>query len=279
MSGSALSFANRYANTSAAAWYSASSLLGCGDSSSGDAQVLTCMRTKSSTELIKVTEQVEASLLKTLEPDAAAYFGVIGAFGPTIDDVTVFENYTVLGNSANFIQRPVLIGSADDEGCLYAETGTIPVSAQDELTAVVFTCPIYHTTHARIAARLPTWTYRYFGVMLVSLRSVHSLTFIRSLPEYICRRMSWSSLARTRGLCHVRINTRGVRDCCHERRRRHGMVREYLLHNSSMLVLKRNLGTFDRHGLISRTTLRLVFVSALVGLSSLLLEETSWSLA
>ena len=173
MSGSALSFANRYANTSANAWYTASSLLGCGNSSSGDSQVLACMQKKSPAELISVTTKVEASLLKTLEPAAAAYFGVIGAFGPTIDGVTVFENYTVLGKSADFIKQPVLTGSADDEGCLYAETGTIPASAQDELTAVVFTCPVYHTTHARAAAHLPTFQYRYFGTTPLSSPSTH----------------------------------------------------------------------------------------------------------
>ena len=164
MSGNVLSFANRFANTSAAAWYTASNLVGCGNSSiATDADILSCMRSKDANEFIKISQEVVKLVSKSLDQTARGYEGITGAFGPTNDEITVFSNYTDRAHNGHFIQRPILTGSNDDEACFFAMEGQIPVSDEDVFTAVIFTCPTYHTAQYRINAHIPAWKYRYFG--------------------------------------------------------------------------------------------------------------------
>ena len=164
MSGNAFSFGNRYPNTSAEAWYTASTVLRCGNQTrSTDADIFSCMRTKSVAELLNATDVAGKYLGTKLDPLAARFLNTIGPFGPTIDNVTVFQNYTARGKEKDFIKRPILAGTNDDEGCLFAERGDIPVSAEDEFTTVVFTCPTYHAVQSRVDAGVPSWKYRFFG--------------------------------------------------------------------------------------------------------------------
>ena len=166
MSGNVFSFGNRLASTSATSWYTASVLLGCGNhTNTSDSDILSCMRTKDANDFVNVSSEVQAIVTGSgsslgVGPE---YEGVTGAFGPTIDNITVFSNYTIRGQERQFIQRPILTGNNDDEGCLYAMRGVIPVGDEDALTTAIFTCPTYDTANVRLQAEVPTWRYRWFG--------------------------------------------------------------------------------------------------------------------
>jgi len=165
MSGSAISFGNRQPATAADAWSLTASRLGCGNATTTSAStILTCMRSQNATTLLAASLAIGPAFASTLNTTAARlYEGIIGPFGPTIDNVTVFDNYTQRAAARQFIPRPVLVGNSDAEACYFAEIGGIPAAEQDLITTIVFTCPAYHIARARAQAGVPAWQYRFFG--------------------------------------------------------------------------------------------------------------------
>lgn len=164
MSGNAFSFGNRFENTSATAWFLTSDLIGCGlPNTTSEAAIFACMKAKNATELLDFSVKAGDAVIKTLNQQAQKYAGITGLFGPTIDNITVFENYTLRGKAGAFIQRPIITGSNDDEACLSAERGQTPYSEEDYVTMRVWTCPTYHTAQNRLRVGVPAWQYRYFG--------------------------------------------------------------------------------------------------------------------
>ena len=77
-----------------------------------------------------------------------------------LQNKTVFENYTDLATSCSFVQRPVLTGSNDAEGCGLA---MVTASQIPLVTTTVFTCPVYYTASSRAAANVSSWRYLYSG--------------------------------------------------------------------------------------------------------------------
>ena len=80
-SGTAQAFTNPPPSNNTAAWFNASSALGCGGESVGVEQSITCVRTKNFTDLLAVT--VVSNPLQA----------VLGEFGPTADNKVVFSDY------------------------------------------------------------------------------------------------------------------------------------------------------------------------------------------
>ena len=89
-SGTALSFPTNNRTTAAEHWYTVSAQLGCG--SSGD--VLPCMRKQNASAILAAASAVK---VPTTNPARKS-----PAFQPTVDDVTVFENYTLLSQQGKF---------------------------------------------------------------------------------------------------------------------------------------------------------------------------------
>jgi carboxylesterase type B len=89
-SGTALSFPTNNRTTAASHWYTVSAQLGCG--SSGD--VLSCMRKQNASAILAAASAVK---VPTTNPARKA-----PAFQPTVDGVTVFENYTLLSQQGKF---------------------------------------------------------------------------------------------------------------------------------------------------------------------------------
>lgn len=89
-SGTALSFPTNNKTTAAQHWYTVSAQLGCG--SSGN--VLSCMRQQNATAILTAASAVK---VPTTNPARKA-----PAFQPTVDGVTVFENYTLLSQQGKF---------------------------------------------------------------------------------------------------------------------------------------------------------------------------------
>lgn len=89
-SGTALSFPTNNKTAAAQHWYTVSAQLGCG--SSGD--VLSCMRMQNATAILAAAGAVK---IPTTNPARKA-----PAFQPTVDGITVFENYTLLSQQGKF---------------------------------------------------------------------------------------------------------------------------------------------------------------------------------
>lgn len=134
------------------AWYNTSRNLGCGDASSPGDEVLSCMRRKSPEEIYAAAPPAPISQ-------------VLGYFGPTADDVTVFSNYSER-KPANV---PILIGNNDFEaGIFRAELAQRGFNLTEDLWKYFdlqeFTCPCSDRANSSLAANVPTWRYRYMGV-------------------------------------------------------------------------------------------------------------------
>lgn len=137
----------------AASWFNTTANLGCGDASSDAASVLSCMRSKDYDSILNAI------------PSATGTAGILGFFGPTIDDKVVFSNYT----ERTPAKVPVLVGSNDYEGgyfrTMFALAGEIhPDVFWDIFNLQEFTCPAGIRANASVTSGNPTWRYRYFGV-------------------------------------------------------------------------------------------------------------------
>ncbi|KAI0995598.1 hypothetical protein K3495_g12582 [Podosphaera aphanis] len=134
------------------AWYNTSRNLECGDASSPGDDVMACMRSKT-------PEQIYAAA------PPSPITQVLGYFGPTADEVTVFSNYSDR-KPANV---PMLIGSNDFESGLFrVEFARLGFNVTESLWRYFnlqeFTCPCSDRANASLAASVPTWRYRYMGV-------------------------------------------------------------------------------------------------------------------
>lgn len=158
-SGTVLSFgvpnAQSYAN---AGWYSVATNVGCGNTSTSTPEnVLACMR------------QLPAETLLGGISSASASAGILsgaglGPFIPTVDNVVVFANYSTISPSS----KPFLLGSNDYEGGLFKTELALasvffPEAFWVDFDLQEFTCPAGIRANASIAAKVPTWRYRYFG--------------------------------------------------------------------------------------------------------------------
>ncbi|XHF99271.1 hypothetical protein AWENTII_002776 [Aspergillus wentii] len=111
-SGTALSFPISSPEEAARHWYDASEILGCGRGSEED--VLSCMKRQNATDIINAAAKVKVA---GDNPARKA-----PAFQPTIDNVTVFANYTQLSSQGKFARIPYLVGHTSNEAGFYKVT-------------------------------------------------------------------------------------------------------------------------------------------------------------
>lgn len=138
----------------ALAWYNVTQAVGCGGASSTN--VTACMHTKTATEIIDALSATSGS------------GSTLGSFGPTIDGVVVFSNYTERSLAGNFTKKPMLIGNTDNEAGLFISTSSLqglsyPDAYWQTFNLIGFTCPTGYRANFSIKANVPTWRYRYFG--------------------------------------------------------------------------------------------------------------------
>ncbi len=152
-SGTSFSFGLPYtANTSAAAWYNVTEIVGCGNASTDAATLISCMR------------KVDVDTLMAAYP-RTGISSLLSAFGPTIDNTLVFANYSEQ-KPANI---PILVGSNDYEAGMFRTelalgNVTYPDYAWDLLTRASWTCPASARANASVLFNKHTWRYRYFAV-------------------------------------------------------------------------------------------------------------------
>ncbi|PQE27795.1 hypothetical protein CJF31_00010020 [Rutstroemia sp. NJR-2017a BVV2] len=136
-------------SASANLWFTVSSELGCGNSTSDNQAVLACMRNVS-------TEQITKAV------------GADAGFIPTADDIIVFSNYTARSLAGNFTKKPMLVGHTDAEANLFAliaEMGgeTVPDAYWASYESSLFFCPAAVRANVSVYNDVPVWRYRYFG--------------------------------------------------------------------------------------------------------------------
>ncbi|KAL1983798.1 hypothetical protein VTN96DRAFT_9884 [Rasamsonia emersonii] len=153
-SGTVFSFPVNTPDEAAQHWYNASELLGCG--SSGD--VLPCMRQKSAEDIKAAAAQVK---VPNTNPARKA-----PAFQPTIDNVTIFENYTTLSASGQFARVPYLVGNDDNEAgfykiAAYAQGANLTEAQWQQFNYETFTCPSRQEAINHVNAGVPAWRFRY----------------------------------------------------------------------------------------------------------------------
>jgi cholinesterase len=139
--------------SSAKAWFNVSATLGCGDSSSDAATVLSCMRKQNYTAILKAI------------PTSSGTSSILGSFGPTVDDTVVFSNYS----QRTPAKVPMLLGNNNYEAGLFrTEFALDGIFFSDafwnDFDLQEFTCPAGIRANASVSAGNPTWRYRYFGV-------------------------------------------------------------------------------------------------------------------
>lgn len=133
------------------AWYNVTATLSCGNASSDQISLLSCMRSKS-------TSEISSAIPLSNAPTGAA------SFWPTIDNITIFPSYS----SRDFIKVPMLIGNNGNEAGYYKAIASVynsylPDSQWEAFSNYVFACPASQRANASAAAGVLTWRYRYFG--------------------------------------------------------------------------------------------------------------------
>lgn len=131
-------------------WFNVSSMLNCGNATDDPAAVLSCMLTKSTTDITAVLASTSSI-----------------SFGPAVDEKVVFSDYHSRSLAGNFIKRPVLLGNTDYEAGLFKVVALLGNITAPEVywTALNtrFTCGVANRANVSISNSVPTWRYRWFG--------------------------------------------------------------------------------------------------------------------
>lgn len=164
MSGTVDNFGRRYPNTTAAGWYEVASLLRCGSQNTTDNNaIVECIQSKPADDVLRASGNATRIVARELDAEDQVYVGITGLFGPTIDNVTVYQNYTDRAAAGKIIRKPTLIGENILEGCYFAMEGQIPVSDELLVTDAVFTCPGAYASIWRANDSIPVWKYSWEG--------------------------------------------------------------------------------------------------------------------
>ena len=158
-SGTARSFLPNSASQSAEAFYNASKLLNCTGTGPYDPSLLPCVRSKNTTAVLAALALVPAPPTHVLPAPP---------FQPTVDNTTVFANYSSLAATGLFAPIPYLAGNNDNEFGYYAIAAfaankTFTPTQINLFNLEAFTCTTAAETAARASHNVPVWRYRYFG--------------------------------------------------------------------------------------------------------------------
>ncbi|EAW10001.1 carboxylesterase [Aspergillus clavatus NRRL 1] len=158
-SGTALSFRPNTAEESASYFYYVAGTLGCGNSTDPVDQVVACLRQQPVAAVLSAVKKVPFAPSPALPQPQ---------FHPTVDGVTVFDNYAERSAQGKFIKTPYLITSNNNEAGYYrinAFAGGIDLTdeAWNRFNQAAFTCPSSRAAADRAAHGVSTWQARYFG--------------------------------------------------------------------------------------------------------------------
>ncbi|GAB1204082.1 hypothetical protein APSETT445_002731 [Aspergillus pseudonomiae] len=158
-SGTALSFKPNTPEESASYFYHVSRTLGCGNSTTNTNHIIQCLRQQPYKSILKAVAKV---------PTASSPVLPQPVFHPTVDNVTIFDDYAQRSATGNFSRIPYLVTSNANEAgyyrvSAYAANISHPDPVWDLFNQAAFTCPTGQTAAHRAAAGVPVWQSRYFG--------------------------------------------------------------------------------------------------------------------
>ncbi|KAE8319099.1 Alpha/Beta hydrolase protein [Aspergillus transmontanensis] len=158
-SGTALSFKPNTPEESASYFYHVSQTLGCGNSTTATNHIIHCLRQQPYKSILKAVAKVPTAPSPVLPQPV---------FHPTVDNITIFNNYAERSASGNFTRIPYLVTSNANEAgyyrvSAYAANISHPDPVWNLFNQAAFTCPSGQTAAHRAAAGVPTWQSRYFG--------------------------------------------------------------------------------------------------------------------
>lgn len=163
MSGSVNAFGRRYENTSEAGWSETAKLLNC--STNTEVETATCMQKADAQTLLDASSKASKVVGSQLDTAGQLYVGITSLFGPTIDNKTVFDNYTDRVTAGQLSKVPAILGFNTNEACFFTESGRLPNKPKVVLgvNEAVFACPLQWGATWRANAGVPTWKYLYEG--------------------------------------------------------------------------------------------------------------------
>ncbi|OQE26791.1 hypothetical protein PENSTE_c005G07852 [Penicillium steckii] len=158
-SGTALSFEPNTPSQSASYFYAVAESLNCGNINDNPQEVLNCVREKSWKDVVKATAKV------SFAPSPALPQPV---FHPTVDNITVFNDYPRRSRNGEFASIPYLVNSNNYEPGFYrisafAKNISLSDAEWDKFNLAGFTCASKNAAEDRIAHGVPVWQSRYFG--------------------------------------------------------------------------------------------------------------------
>ncbi|KAF2032736.1 carboxylesteras-like protein [Setomelanomma holmii] len=156
-SGNAFSFPMNTPQKQKDNWYALSAALGCG--SSGD--TLQCMRKQP-------FEAISAAVAKIAPSPGGSPVQSTPPFYPMVDNQTIFADYLSLASAGSFAKLPYLHGHNNYEQAYYvipayAQGRNVTEAQSAQFLLESFVCPTSYEARQRVAAKVPTWVYRYFG--------------------------------------------------------------------------------------------------------------------
>ncbi|KAJ5865019.1 uncharacterized protein N7529_006935 [Penicillium soppii] len=158
-SGTSLSFVPNTAEQSSNNFFTASKVLGCGDENSDHEEVVKCVRSKPYRDVVKASAKVPTAPSPTIPQSV---------FHPTVDGVTVFDDYAKRSAAGKFAPIPYLITSNNYEPgyyrvSAYAANISRSNSVWDRFNDAAFTCPSGASARYRVDNNVPAWQSHYFG--------------------------------------------------------------------------------------------------------------------
>lgn len=139
-------------SSSATNWYTVTSTVGCGNATTDSTALMACMRALPFDTILSAVPTTGLS-------------SIFSAFGPTVDNITVFANYSEQTPAS----IPMLLGSNDYEAGIWKtelalDEITYPEDLWDEMNLAGFNCLIGTRANLSLAAGNPTWRYRFHGI-------------------------------------------------------------------------------------------------------------------
>ncbi|KAH7088952.1 carboxylesteras-like protein [Paraphoma chrysanthemicola] len=156
-SGNAFSFPMNTAQKQKDNWYALSAAVGCG--SSGD--TLECMRKQP-------FETISAAVSRIAPSPGGSPVRSTPPFYPMVDGETIFSDYVSRSSAGDFAKLPYLHGHNNYEQGYYvipafAQGRNVTEAQTAQFLLESFVCPTSYEARNRVAAKVPTWVYRYFG--------------------------------------------------------------------------------------------------------------------
>ncbi|KAG4411817.1 hypothetical protein IFR04_015041 [Cadophora malorum] len=134
-------------NATEASWFRIAEAVGCGPRTGDHIEITECMRTKTPQEVLDGFSSQDTGI------------GPTPAYGPGVDDLIVFENYT----SRHAAPGGYMIGNNQNEAGLFRRFQNQTDAYWEDFNQRLYTCADAERITQSVKDGSPSWRYRYFG--------------------------------------------------------------------------------------------------------------------